>query len=269
MRFFPEGWNGYRYWMALTPYADSNDDLENPAILVSNDNVTWTPPFGAPDPLDYIFGTNWNADTELVMDDTGRLHCFWRYWDNAAATGTLMRRTTTDGIHWTPREVCNVGVDHNWTSPGIVLHDGTWHAWVERTGTPKQIAYLTAPDPLGPWSAAATCTLNGFPSGREPWHLGVTRWRGQWWMAVSDGFVGSTGSNGRILVGRSNDGLNWNMSAHVIGQAPAGAFDSDVLYRPTLYIEGDVAHLWYGASTGGGWRIGYTTLPLMVFPEAP
>ena len=28
--YMPDGWNGYKYWMAMTPYANSNDQLEKP-----------------------------------------------------------------------------------------------------------------------------------------------------------------------------------------------------------------------------------------------
>jgi len=37
--YFPSGWHGYKYWLAMTPYPNSNDDYENPSILVSNDGA--------------------------------------------------------------------------------------------------------------------------------------------------------------------------------------------------------------------------------------
>src|SRR5439155_20610297 len=33
----PRGWNGYEYWMAVTPYPCGDESLENPSILVSHD----------------------------------------------------------------------------------------------------------------------------------------------------------------------------------------------------------------------------------------
>ena len=40
------GWNGYRYWMAMTPYPNGNAAYENPSIVVSNDNLNWIVPPG-------------------------------------------------------------------------------------------------------------------------------------------------------------------------------------------------------------------------------
>jgi hypothetical protein len=33
------GWNGYYYWMAMTPYPNGDAAYENPSIIVSNDNL--------------------------------------------------------------------------------------------------------------------------------------------------------------------------------------------------------------------------------------
>ena len=45
------GWNGYRYWMAVTPYPGGNAAYENPSIVVSNDNVNWIVPPGLSNPI--------------------------------------------------------------------------------------------------------------------------------------------------------------------------------------------------------------------------
>lgn len=39
-------WNGYRYWMAMTPYPNSQAIYENPSLLCSHDGLTWTEPPG-------------------------------------------------------------------------------------------------------------------------------------------------------------------------------------------------------------------------------
>lgn len=30
--YFPESWNGHKYWAVATPYPNSNDEYENPSI---------------------------------------------------------------------------------------------------------------------------------------------------------------------------------------------------------------------------------------------
>ena len=38
--YFPEGKDGYRYWMAYTPYPPQS--MENQDIVRSNDGISWT-----------------------------------------------------------------------------------------------------------------------------------------------------------------------------------------------------------------------------------
>ena len=70
---FEKPWNGYRYWMAYTPYPGADQRKENPHVCVSNDRIHWKPfegegkavsldpltPFEDPD-------KQYNSDTHLV-----------------------------------------------------------------------------------------------------------------------------------------------------------------------------------------------------------
>ena len=38
--YFPSGMDGYKYWMMYTPYPPQS--VENPSIVRSNDDITWT-----------------------------------------------------------------------------------------------------------------------------------------------------------------------------------------------------------------------------------
>ena len=56
--YFPEGWNGYEYWMAHTPYTDQKSIVEEIDVVVSKDGQVWEiPPGGSlpvvPDDPDY------------------------------------------------------------------------------------------------------------------------------------------------------------------------------------------------------------------------
>ena len=103
-----EPWNGYRYWMAYTPYPGADQRKENPHVCVSNDRIHWKPfegegkavsldpltPFEDPD-------KQYNSDTHLVYrKDIDTLECYWRQVDNRTRIDKIMKRTTTDGIHW-------------------------------------------------------------------------------------------------------------------------------------------------------------------------
>src|SRR5699024_11874226 len=52
--YFPDRWNGYRYWMSYTPYPWTNDFYENPSIAVSDDGVRWETPEGLKNTLDEV-----------------------------------------------------------------------------------------------------------------------------------------------------------------------------------------------------------------------
>ena len=39
--YVPNGWNGYVYWCAFTPYPDSDAEYENPCVIASCDGQTW------------------------------------------------------------------------------------------------------------------------------------------------------------------------------------------------------------------------------------
>lgn len=78
VRYIPEGYHGYKWWMAYTPYYASNDKTENP-ILCYGANETAEPPThwivayqvqGQPE-------KGYNSDPTLFYDE-GKLYVMWR-----------------------------------------------------------------------------------------------------------------------------------------------------------------------------------------------
>ena len=133
---FEKPWNGYRYWMAYTPYPGADQRKENPHVCVSNDRIHWKPfegegkavsldpltPFEDPD-------KQYNSDTHLVYrKDIDTLECYWRQVDNRTRIDKIMKRTTTDGIHWSKAQ--NVLVSDARTdrilSPAIIYENGRY-----------------------------------------------------------------------------------------------------------------------------------------------
>ena len=78
IEYFPSAWNGYKYWMAMTPYPGGKDPWENPSLLASNDGIKWVAPAGLPTPLYPKPPCDHNSDTDLVYNPaTDEL---WVYW---------------------------------------------------------------------------------------------------------------------------------------------------------------------------------------------
>jgi hypothetical protein len=143
VEYFPEGFNGYKYWMVFTPYFGSvgsepaSQRFENPTVVVSNDGRNWVPPPGIKNPLASApsdaesFPENkkhpkmgfWSDPDWLFTGNELRLYyrgCFItaqalknrgaKSQNNALklkenAQRTIVRQTSSDGINWSPLEV--------------------------------------------------------------------------------------------------------------------------------------------------------------------
>ncbi|SHL52402.1 hypothetical protein SAMN05444267_101940 [Chryseobacterium polytrichastri] len=142
VQYFPNGFNGYKYWMVFTPYfgAVGNDQnskrYENPTIVVSNDGINWNGPNGPANPLQRAPSVNesfsenkqdprqgfW-SDVDWTFEN-GKFSLYYRgsliKASALRARGaksqnnlrkllknsqrTIVRQTSTDGIYWTPLE---------------------------------------------------------------------------------------------------------------------------------------------------------------------
>jgi hypothetical protein len=120
-------WNGWRYWMAYTPYWHTNGRYENPCIVVSNDGQNWVAPAGLTNPIDPDpAGSPINSDPDLLIVGS-TMHCYYRQHDSVTGSEQLMLRTSTDGITWSAETTTIDTVSGNrlqMISPGII-HDGT------------------------------------------------------------------------------------------------------------------------------------------------
>jgi len=210
----PEGFAGYRYWMAYTPYPDAT--REDPHVVASNDNQSWEVPTGGTLRLysqaDAIsdFGSGaFNSDTELVELPTGGIACYWRV---VKSGDNIVRKTTTDGRTWSAKADIFTDTANNAISPSIVIDSGgTWHMWTVNgaTSTAREVEHRTSADGVT-WGSASTCTL---PSGTSvnPWHIAVRRVGSTYYMLVNGDTDRGSGSNqGSFLYyWTSSDGDTW------------------------------------------------------------
>jgi hypothetical protein len=111
--YFSNGWNGYRYWMAFTPYPTIA--RENPSIVASNDGIKWIEPKGISNPIAPLAdavadGFVGQSDPDLIYyADT--LFMYYRPILGAPGEG-IYRRYSDDGITWGGKtEILKGGVD--------------------------------------------------------------------------------------------------------------------------------------------------------------
>lgn len=268
-------WNGYRYWMAMTPYPGGNSAHENPSIVVSNDGQTWSEPPGISNPVVAAPGSGHNSDCDLVFDGTD-LWLFWRETDGST-TDWIKCASSSDGVTWSSATTILSGAWASMLSPAVVLDGSTWKMWtVDWTATPNTVDYRTSSAPDSGWSAATSGTFSSLPSGKEPWHIDVT-------VDPRDNSLhallnvqdsGTTAANTALAIARSNDGTSWSCS-DVIFDVPLypGAWDSSRIYRASFCIKDeDTYAVWYSAEeveAAAIWNIGYAELSTWEAPDPP
>ena len=254
--YAPDGWNGFKYWMAVTPYKGGNDAYEDPCILVSHDGDTWIVPPGLTNPLDDApGGTNYNSDTYLAWGPDNVMHIFWRNYNtnDVGNEEKLYVRTSNDGINWTPKQLV-LSSDRSVMrlfSPSFIYEDGTWSLWaVSMAGaTSGSAVRLTATSVTGPWSSPVACDITP-RTGKRLWHLWVGRSGKEYIALVNDTLAGMTGArDGDLLFATSRNGINWTQAPDVcLPRVGPGHTD---LYQATAVpavVEGVVGFdVWYSA----------------------
>ena len=271
---FDRPWNGARYWLTMTPYAASNQTVENPSILRSNDGVTVSVPGGLTNPIVPAprNGNNYNSDPELLYEtQTQRLVLFDRYVDKRS--NSLQVLTSTDGVTWkkagTPLRVRA----HRAVSPTIAQRDNAparmWHVDAGRAGCnakSTRVETRTAVDKTGrivdtKWSRSEVTDL-AIP-GYTIWHI-KARWvpeKSEYWMLISaypnDGNGCQTDD---LFFARSGDGIHWTSYTTPVLRHQDREWTAAAVYRTSFLYDAnsDQLSLWISARAGdGAWRMGY------------
>lgn len=257
-------WNGKRFWMAITPYKDSDDQKENPCILQSHDGFTWTVPAGLTNPLDPAPGSpDLNSDTELYYDaPSGRLYCFWRTVTDGLTTETIYRSYSTDGVTWSAKQVA-VTVTSDGVqllSPAIRKLGSTFFLWTNNRR-------LSASAIDGTFGSGTATTWNGQGGATIPgsnWHIGVEVVGTEVWALLNKHTPYKT------FAARSTDGgLTFTVNPTPVIEPTASGWDNGDIngtYRATfqLHENGTKARVWYSAMSANSttsWRAGYTIVP--------
>lgn len=183
---FYNGFRGYRYIIAITPYYLTNEAEENPCIYGSNDLINFDLLDGFEQPLDVrpqpAYSTGHNSDNVLTYDPkTGELICIWRQTlrnpnNDGVRVDALWMRKTKDGYSWTDRERIFKATDHALAggagSPAIVYNvaDGYWYMYLTTLSLNTDAMRLFKAKNLkeDAWEYAGTLVLPF-----KPWHQDI------------------------------------------------------------------------------------------------
>jgi len=249
-------WNGYRYWMGMTPYTGGDNTTENPSIVVSTDGITWIVPPGLTNPVvPYLGSALYNADTDIIMVGS-TMWMIYKYVSVAGTTDQIKYLTSTDGITWSAQTVLLSGVHDFCLSPAVIYDGSLYHMYsINGVGT-NTFERRTASAMAGPWSAPATITGAAF----EPWHVNVIR--------DSDGTlyaVMTIETSYYMHFGWSRDnGASWSWSTNpILTNVASGGWPDGNVYRSSIVRTANGFDLWYSGKTAANvWgtafaRIGY------------
>ena len=231
--FEKNGWNGYRYWMAYTPYPSSNSAYENPCICASNNGVDFELPAGAPNPLFPAPAVGYNSDTHLYLsDDKSKLYLIWRARGiNISGTNynVLYVTESPDGRNWTsPVNIWQGVVGVSDVGSPSLWHDGTnWNIVAHNLDVGGfTLRKMQSPTLYSGWPTTPTDVTLTHPSAGTWWH--------SFWVKQSDGKL-----IGLLQDGNSGGGrLFWAATTDFVTFSLAKVdFGTTGFYRSTFCIE--------------------------------
>lgn len=268
--YFPEGWHGCEYWMAMTPYPFNNGSYEDPSILVSHDGRAWQAPGGVTNPLVSRPAVGHNCDVELCYAaEQDELRLYYVEADDVKQSWVKLLRSS-DGVHWSgPHTVLHDGAHmYGILSPSIQqMADGSWQMWYVDTGDVgyknqcNRVRTRVSPDGLI-WGEKESCGGLAQP-GFQIWHLSVWREPGRntlhaFYPAYPNG---SDCDYCSLFYACQEPGEPWTVyDKPVLDPAPDGAWDDFCIYRASFLLDraGDGLQLWYGGKkkSDASWGIG-------------
>jgi len=266
------GWNGYKYWMCMTPLTGNNATVENPSVLASNDGDTWVVPDGLTNPVvAAVTSPDFNSDPDLLMSaDGSTLYLYYRttYESTDPDVSKCFVKSSTDGVTWSEATELFSTAKNLFSSPAVIYDGSQYVMWsVEPLASPRHIYRRTCATPDGIWSAAIKCWAINQPnvSLYDLWHIDVNLVGGVYQMFMMTCDKTTSGSNGRLYFAQSNDGINWTFDDNpILIPGISGAWDSDRIYRASgLPITGGY-DLFYSAASYinsvYAWHTGRVTL---------
>ena len=255
--YFEEGWNGYRYWMAYTPYPYCEDSLENPCLAVSDDGYTWFAPDGVKNPVTGYPPTFENSahysDPHLLMNGE-TMELWFRYnpsYDDGVNAdsneGIILRICSTDGIHWSDAEqLYQSRADRDPVlSPIVELIDGVYTMWyAKRDGC----LYKTTSADAHTWTPLEKTDLHA-PDGRI-WHQDMIRTELGYEIVFCARPAGAKSNlhDLSLYYAASEDGVHFTEPVLIVApRKGTDAYDNASIYRASIVKADGLYRIYYSS----------------------
>ena len=263
---FTQPWHGQRFWLALTPYPNSDSHVENPSLFGSTTGDAWNVPAGLVNPVAHT-ARGYLSDPDLAYDPTSdELRLYYREvvevhhrHERPKHKADIVYVTrSTDGVHWSTATAITNDVGHFVVSPTVARRaDGDWKMWAVDAGTEgctsKSTRIILRHSVDGVIWSVPTSVAFAQP-GYLPWHLDVqyVPELGAYWALVAAYRAGSACTASSLFLATSTDGEHWTTYASpVLARGTIPEFSTNV-YRSTFAFEpnGNDLTIWLtGAKT--------------------
>lgn len=255
--YFENGWNGYEYWMAYTPYPLGDVNAENPCIAVSRNGLDWFSPEGLVNPLAVGPENGYNSDTHLVYDEENdRLECWWRPYDIPSTSDAVYRRVSNDGINWdAPEEMIPFGETGKMRLSPVVWKKGSTYSLLYSDGKKLYETHLDISEPGLNWSEPYLIPIDW--QDLRPWHQdAIFDSEGCIELVINIREPGQSNNETDLYYVKLNPDYSQNSPLTKIlakGQNPTD-IDSRSIYRSSLVKIGDMYRLYYSCIDAGWHR---------------
>ena len=265
--YFKDGWNGWKYWMAFTPFPVDGkpypDRWENPCVVVSQDGVHWQ----YPDRMKFldelteeqINNKNYYSDTHLIYNsDEDCLQLFYRL--NAGLNNddiSIFRIKSYNGIDWSGKERIE-SVERELYSPepvsqAVVYHNEKYKMWYvanKKESIKKEIRFMESYDGRI-WNNNALIKLYG--KVVNPWHIDCQYIDGKYYLLIYS-------FDTTLTLWKSDNGVDFDFIKQILKPSiRAGVFYNVRLYRSCLIKNEKEWRVYFSAHSGKSHQIGLMT----------
>ncbi len=278
--YVSSGWNGYKYWMAMTPYPNGNEAYSNPSVVASNDGLSWTVPTGLTNPLVAKPTGGFNNDPALVLVGSTMRMYFGQTFDSQHGANSnyhtdVRLMTSTNGTSWTsPQTVLTLA---NYVMSSTVIYDGSmYYLWyvTSPNGCPSstQTMYVLQSSDGITWTGQTAVSIPNLPD--VPFEMDVHQEGSTYRMLIAAYPSSTTCGWTSIYYAESSDRVHWTPRLDPMLRATAVGWDNTQVYRPTFTGSGSFLRIWYPARhtvvglpgvdpmSQDQWQVGYTEVCL-------
>ena len=259
--YFPNGWNGYKYWMAYTPYPGGNTTQENPCLAASNNGLDWGVPTGGTNQVleDWNgISNDYNNDTHLVYNSsTNKLEIWYRTALGSQSKIQLKRILTSDGITFESVEILREGTlnSGDYISPAVIFEDNEYKMLsVSLINSRWRISYSESLDGYT-WTNEQQVNVEGIDNSWWLWHIDFISSDLGYEMVIQGFRTGQSSNTSDLYYSVSTDLLNWSQPKLILKKSTElRAFDNAGIYRSSILKIDGVYNIYYSALNKSGVR---------------